>query len=479
MEKIYEKIALIYPPIDDCYHTDGVNDSPPLGLVSLQQYVKRQLSDDIKVDIFDGEHTTKNVIISKLQTNKYDIVGLQPMQASQFNSMEILDAAKSSGAITVMGGHHASQLAKELVMNTKSLDYIIKGDGEEALYGLIVDKDKSTVPNLVYKENDKVIFNKKKNTPIDEGAILLFDPKDLEQYRCNATHFERSDALSFRAYSHKGCENRANSQYCFFCGRHDQGTRFKSPEIFARELKYLREIGAKYVFEIGDDFLQNELWLKSLLKFEKEIFGNSDMQLKIFARANRINKESVDLIKKLRVSEVAIGFESGSKEILKRINKRATPEDNLRAATILAQAGIDTVASFVIGLPGEDDSTLDLTYKLAERVAELSEKFLGHKPPEVVGNLIEINPGSLAFKEIKKAFPEKYQGADIVPVKGAQDDYFRLNFDINNETDLGNLRNKFSEYVIRLSQLGRYTYTMGMSKDDFSRGAQLCVKTNQ
>lgn len=261
----------------------------------------------------------------------------------------------------------------------------------------------------------------------------------MEQYNHSGKKetLERGNAASFRAYSHKGCSNRNNSQYCFFCGRADKGLRFKTPEIYMKELQYLTNThNAKYIFEIGDDFLQNAGWLKQIAELKESKYSDMDMHLKIFARANRITPQIIELLKRLDIDEVAIGFESGSDKILKQINKRATSKQNLRAAELLFSNDIDTIASFVLGLPGEDDESLYETYDLATQIVDLAQTHLNRLPQEIIANLIEINPGAPAYKLLVEKFTEKYKSEDILSIKETQDDYFKIVFGIQTPEEI-------------------------------------------
>ncbi len=468
-----ENVLLVYAPMDEYYFIEGVNDSPPLGLVVLQNYVTQKLGLQTKVDVIDGEYYCLTEILELIENGHYDLVGVQSMMASYNNTLAILKKAKELDITTVMGGHHATQLAERIITNRSSLvDFIIAGDGEEAFAALIKGERLENIPNLVYlhPKTKEIVRNKNKNVPIDDGMIDFFADKLLAQYKrkTRKNQLERGEELSsFRSYSHKGCSNRLNSQYCFFCGRADRGVRFKTPEVYIKELQHLASIPTtKYVFEIGDDFLQSQEWLARVCELKAKNMPANAIHLKIFARANRITSEVIDYLKRLDIDEVAIGFESGSEKILRRINKNALPADNLRAAELLYANGIDTIASFVLGLPGEDKKSLTETYEQAQRVAELSYKHLGKAPQEVIANLIEVNPGSPAYRKLEKAMPDKYLRADHLDVREVQDDYFSVLFNLISKDELESFRRELSKWGKQINKLGQYTYPAGWRRED-------------
>ncbi|MCR5041359.1 MAG: radical SAM protein [Clostridia bacterium] len=78
------------------------------------------------------------------------------------------------------------------------------------------------------------------------------------------------------------------------------------------------------------------------------------------------------LLKKLREAgcfTIAVGFESGSDETLRRIKKGTTVEDNLRAAKMIHDAGIPLFGFFMIGFPWETEEMIADTERLIRRTA--------------------------------------------------------------------------------------------------------------
>jgi radical SAM superfamily enzyme YgiQ (UPF0313 family) len=471
-KKIRRNVLLVYPPIDSNYYTEGVNDSPPLGLVALQNYAGRNMPEPAAIRIIDGEHNSLARILDIIAGGGFDMVGIQPMMASYKSSLKIAEAAKQTGALVILGGHHATQLARQIVKNRKKIiDYVVTGDGEQAFVSLLENKPVHTIPNIVYWDEPagRVIATPTANVPIDEGRITHFSRDLLDQYKRNDVVFERGGASSFRSYSHKGCGNRMNSEYCFFCGRADRGLRLKTPTVYMDELRYLSKVHkAVYIFEIGDDFLQDAQWLKEIARLKQNRYPDIDSHLKIFSRANRITPGIIKLLKELDVDEVAIGFESGSEKILRNINKNITPGQNVTAARLLFSNGIDAVASFVLGLPGEDDRSLKSTYDLAMQITDLSHSYLGRAPREVIANLIEINPGAPSFKKLQKAFPHKYCRRDLFDIRETQDDYFREIFGLESPAEIDERRAVFAGWSKKINRLGQYTFPAGWEKDDMN-----------
>ena len=90
-----------------------------------------------------------------------------------------------------------------------------------------------------------------------------------------------------------------------------------------------------------------------------------------FTVNSRAKPLSAALLQKLKAAgcfTVAVGFESGSDETLRRIKKGTTVDDNLRAAEIIRAAGIPLFGFFMIGFPWEDRAMIAETERLIRRV---------------------------------------------------------------------------------------------------------------
>jgi radical SAM superfamily enzyme YgiQ (UPF0313 family) len=77
-------------------------------------------------------------------------------------------------------------------------------------------------------------------------------------------------------------------------------------------------------------------------------------------------------MKEAGCSWVCFGLESGSQEILDRIKKGITIAKSREAVRMAKEAGINTMVSFILGLPGENPETASQTVKLAK---ELFDKY--------------------------------------------------------------------------------------------------------
>ena len=322
--------VLIFTPIDYKYKDADTHYAPSLGLVAIENYL---FSHGKSIKLLDGSVVySKNEILNYLNKKKPKFVGQSIQLISYENSLEIVEMVRSYGGINVLGGHHASQMSEAILLNQHHLiDYVIIGDGEESWLRLLNEDKIENIPNLSYYQDGVVrrTFNQPFNMnemPIDYSRV------DLKPYQKRLRESVFSDHKYdnyLRIYSHKGCGNRLNSSACVFCGRADQGVRFKTPELYWQDVMQCA-MGdfSTYIFDVGDDLLFSEKWIDEVIACKPQKIAPYD--LGVFGRANRVNRKLAKKLKKLSVVDVVLGFESGDEDVMMQCNKlNSTPAQNI------------------------------------------------------------------------------------------------------------------------------------------------------
>jgi len=467
-------LFLIFTPIDKQKYKDAdTHYSPSLSLIALKNFIE-QHNPNVKITLLDGSVThSQGEILNLIQQVKPTHIGQSIQLISYPNSLEIAKAGKNVGAINILGGHHATQMFREIIKNRSGLvDYVVIGDGEIALSAILAGKDIRTIPNIAYSTNGNLSENSQISPHLDTYPVTNYSGIDFTPYRnlLSTSLFNIAGNDTYlRMYSHKGCGNRGGSHACIFCGRADRNVRFKTPDRYWEDVTTLvEENGADYIFDVGDDFLASEDWLRRVLETKPHF--SKHYQLGVFGRANRITQEKANILKSLNVSDVVIGFETGAPEVMSKIGKRNTSVDtSIQAATHLFTQDIDVCASFVFGLPGETEKSIASTISVAHKIFDLSKKIRGVEPREIVGNLLEPSPGSPAFKKIREQYPEKYNGKDILSLEELQYDYFRIFMDISTIKQYEFLREKLRDAAQEIHSLVKFSDSQGWLNSELSQ----------
>lgn len=458
-----DDVALIFTPIDDKYQDAFTHYAPSLGLVALENYL---FAHGVTSVVLDGSvvYNTDEIINWLLKT-KPKFVGQSVQLISYLNSLEIASAVHTYGGINVLGGHHATQMSDVILHNqNKLIDYVIVGDGEQAWYELIIGTQRRKISNLVFFEKNKVHHNDVLELDLDSLPPLDYGRTDLNPYkkRLHESDFSSNTYSNYlRVYSHKGCGNRLNGEGCVFCGRADCNVRFKRAERFWEDMHHCANIHhADYIFDVGDDFLFSHDYLNCLV--DTKPMGLERFDFGIFGRANRVSNTVAKQLQKIGVSDVVIGFETGDEAVMKNCNKMfSSPEQNIQATDFLTSAGIDITASYVLGLPGETQSSLANTINNAKRVVDMISSRFGRQPKELVANLIEPSPGSPAFKNLVKAFPKRYYLKDNLDLEEMQRDYFRYYFGLNTLNEYNSFRKMLSNAAREIHSMVNFSDSQG------------------
>jgi radical SAM superfamily enzyme YgiQ (UPF0313 family) len=117
---------------------------------------------------------------------------------------------------------------------------------------------------------------------------------------------------------------------------------------------------------IWDDiFVADKTRFKKIVELVETEKINEKIRFTIYARANLIDDETCKLMKRMNVSAVFFGLESGSEKILAYLKKNTvTVEQNRNAIKKCKEHGITTVGSFVFGSPQETKEDIEQTMKL-------------------------------------------------------------------------------------------------------------------
>lgn len=187
--------------------------------------------------------------------------------------------------------------------------------------------------------------------------------------KMNNALYVRPDTGEMMATVQTGLGCPSNCIYCLTPIISGRTVRKRSVESVYREIEECYEkYGIKNFFFKADTFTIDEEYASAVC----DRIINSPLYKKIeFTVNSRVKPLNISLLKKLKQAgcfAIAVGFESGSDETLKRIKKGATVEDNLRAAKMIKQAGIPLFGFFMIGFPWETKEDIKNTERIIHRI---------------------------------------------------------------------------------------------------------------
>ncbi len=385
------KVLLFIPPAFTLAERVDVNPLPPLGLGYLAAVLERE---GIEVRIVDTlmkgwdaiERIDERVIRIGLPFERIkaiigeygpDVVGVNNLFTKQReNAHMIYRAAKDvdSAIVTVAGGAHPTVMP-ELPLQDANLDYVVLGEGEESFLRLIRCLEGrgslSDIDGIGWRSNGHITITPKKRY-IEDLDSLPFPSHhllDMEAYfGLKASHGERRHERFAPVVSSRGCVAR-----CTFCtadkvwGRR---FRYRSPENVVAELRLLKErYGVREVMFEDDNLTLNpgraerifDLMIRERLGLE----WDTPNGIAVWT----LNERLIDKMKESGCYKLNFAIESGSQYILDNVIRKPVRIDKVKPLVRHAQSiGLDVGMFLVIGMPGEKESHMWESFRLAEEL---------------------------------------------------------------------------------------------------------------
>lgn len=365
------KILLVRP-----FNKESLTVVPPLGLGYLATSVRK----DNKVKILD---CVKDKILPEdfakiLAKEKPDLVGLTVFSSDLVVTKEYLESVKKSNGkiITVIGGPHPSAMPKECFdFYQNLLDFAFVGEAELGFPVLIklLEKRKTPlaldlkkIPGLVWKKDSKEIVNKPEYPmDLDKLGFPSWDLIKPETYpHAPIGGFARRFPVAYILTS------RSCPFQCTFCAAksiHGSTFRRKSlPEVL-KEVKYLtHQRGIKEIHILDDNFTLSKEFVKEFC--EEKIKERLDFSWNCSngIRLDRIDEETLRLMKKAGCYSVAVGIESGSDRILKHMKKNLNKNYIKKQVELISKVGIEITGLFILGYPAESKNDILQTISFAK-----------------------------------------------------------------------------------------------------------------
>ena len=151
--------------------------------------------------------------------------------------------------------------------------------------------------------------------------------------------------------------------HCRFCTAADLNFQLRDLDNVLAELRHLKAAGYREIHFKDMSFGAIPGHYQGLL--QEMIDSRMDLSFFCLARADHLNAGFTALLKRAGCHLVHLGAESASPETLQREHKQIQPDQVRRAVGNCKQAGLRTLASYVLGLPGETPADMTRTIEYA------------------------------------------------------------------------------------------------------------------
>jgi radical SAM superfamily enzyme YgiQ (UPF0313 family) len=282
------------------------------------------------------------------------------------------------GTKTVFCGAHAPMLNTSFLDNERQIDFVMRGEYEMILLELVRalqgQGDFSTIKGIFYRD--------KNNEVIDTGIRPLL--KDLDSLPWPARHLFPMDLYddrpgeiplpSLQMWASRGCPFQ-----CIFCvwpqvmyGGNTYRTR--DPKDVADEIDYcVKKWGFKSFYFDDDTF---NIGKSRIIRLCEELLKRGiRLPWGVMARADLVDREILQAMKKAGLVSIKYGMESGVQQLIDASGKKLKVEQVEEAVRLSKELGIETHLTFTFGLPGETKETVRLTLKKVKEIDPFSVQF--------------------------------------------------------------------------------------------------------
>jgi anaerobic magnesium-protoporphyrin IX monomethyl ester cyclase len=252
----------------------------------------------------------------------------------------------------ILGGWHPSLLPDQ-TLQAECVDYVVRGQGEDALLELVQHLQSRSAPDLIagigFKRDGKLIMTPERPLkPLIEMPPKAYHIADFDAY-------ERGCGKRWAMYtSSLACP--FNCGYCTNAGVYGRKWNALPPEQFVEETvdltrRYLLEM----LWVVDDNFMVDLDRVRGIA--EGLVREKSQFKWSVQATTNmvaRLSHEDLTLLRRAGLQQICQGVDSGSPKVLQLMNKTFQDFDQIyeSAARCLA-ADIRPSFNIIFAFPGE------------------------------------------------------------------------------------------------------------------------------
>jgi radical SAM superfamily enzyme YgiQ (UPF0313 family) len=308
-------------------------------------------------------------------------------------------------AWTVLGGLTASGFAAEILERHPEVDYVIRGDAEQPLLelvrrllrapapraraGLAAGPELLAVPNLSYRSAEGTVVENERSycaTTEDMDRLNFVDVDFLEHHQRYDTHeYVVTDLPAARQALETNrpfrgrwlCTARGCKYNCSYCGgcksAHEtlagrKGIVVRSPAKVHEDLERLDEQGVHQACFSYDIFELGEAYWRDLLGTLAQRGPRMGLYNELFQLPTPEFVHLYALCADMEHSRLAVSPLSGSEEVRRRNGKYFSNQELFELLTTLNMYNVPLLVYFSLNLPGEDESTMQESVELAQRI---------------------------------------------------------------------------------------------------------------
>jgi len=387
-EKSRPDIMLIYPTLSvkERYGKRDVGNAggelPPLGILSIAACLRESGYRVCVIDALVKDWGSRE-IVEYVRTKKPRVIGFSAITPNFFRAVDYANRVKEAfpDILTIIGGHHATILVKEVIKENKAFDIAVFGEGELTAVELMNAYKLNNYDHTAFLNNHGALEKIKGIAFRRDGAIEVSSPRELvddldqlpfpardlvpmEKYIPLPNQYKRLPVAHMAVI--RGCPYQ-----CFFCSNNSvfgRKIRARSPRKVIAEIRFLMDKYKIREISFWDDMMTtNKIWINEFCDLLSK--NRMDITWTCYARADSVSESLLRKMARAGCWNIFFGFESGNQKLLDNIGKGITLQEMRNVNKWCKKAGKEVRASFMLALPGETPELAQETINFAKELS--------------------------------------------------------------------------------------------------------------
>jgi len=332
---------------------------PPIGLAYTAAYIMRERN--VAAQIIDAQAEDLTLEETAEKAKDADFVIISASLPAIESNLELCKQIKTLNKDIKIGliGTYASFFHKKLIKNS-AIDFVVRGEPEIPLVNILdfFNEKRFDLSGLTLKHNGKIIVGPKAKL-IENLDSLPFAARELLNYKKYYDILIKGKKLDF-VISARGCPFRCN-----FCAARAYSKKYRARSagnVLSEVREIQEEFGHDDITFFDDTFTINK---RRILEICEGLKGLS-INWRCLSRVDTVDREMLEKMYAAGCYQIKFGVESGSQRMLDRMGKGIKLSDVKKVFKICNEIGIETVAFFILGYPGETKRSAEKTIRFAE-----------------------------------------------------------------------------------------------------------------
>jgi len=274
-------------------------------------------------------------------------------------------------------GAHAGEFAAEILRENHSIDFVVVGEYEQAVVGLVNALERrcglEDVDGLAYRAGDQIMVSDRRGCIEDLDALpwpersapLIYQYKD---------GFAGLPCPSAQMLASRGCP--FNCSFCLLPQTLYKGNGYRKRNFLdvVDEMEFLiRQFNIKSIYFDDEVFNCDREYAANIC--EEIIKRGLEVPWAAMTRVDLMDEELLKLMSRAGVYALKYGIESADENIRQLCQKSLSLEKARSVIKASKQLGIKVHLTFCVGLPGETKQTVQTTIDFAKSLAPDSLQF--------------------------------------------------------------------------------------------------------